>query len=69
MGWGEGEAVGGVERQRGRRRIGHGMSKGVVCLDISSSVSSVLSWSGDNAATLSLRQRWVGVGLKMVNLV
>ena len=47
MGWGEGEAVGRIKCQRGRRRIGHGMSEGTECLDISSGESSVLSWSGD----------------------
>ena len=47
MGWGEGEAVGGVECQRGRRRIGHGMSEGIECLDMSSRESVIQLWSGD----------------------
>ena len=44
VGWREREAVGGIECQRGRRRIGHGISEGIECLDMSSGQSSSMSW-------------------------
>lgn len=41
VGWGEGEAVGWVECQRGGRRVGHSMFKTDGCLDISRGESRV----------------------------
>lgn len=41
VGWGEGEAVGWVECQRGGRRVGHSMFETDGCLDISRGESRV----------------------------